>query len=156
MKKIYKILGATALIALLLVGSIVVAAPPAQQPEAEQSLELQSEPADPEPLGIIGSDLVMIDIDKTVLDQIKVTVKNNGPGLAWSKYTVHVHINGILNGDDDLENCRTILPGTTRTYITRPFVGGIIGRGYEVNVDYNKNVWEGFLGELNNRYTGIV
>ncbi len=157
MKNLYKILGATAFIALLLVGSIVVAAPAQQQSVEEQSLGLQSEPVDPEqPLGIIPSDIILVHVDKTVLDQIEVTVKNNGPGFAWAAYTVHVHINGILNGDDDIENIRTISPGSTATKRTRPFVGGIVGRSYTIKVDYTHKVWEGFLGEIRNTYYGIV
>jgi len=163
MKNVYKILGAAGLISLLLFASIVVAAPAQQQPVGEQSLELEqalkleSEPVDPEqPLGIFPSDIILIDVQKTALDQIEVTVKNNGPGFAWAAYTVHVHINGIANGDDDIENIRTISPGSTATKRTRPFVGGIVGRGYVIKVDYTNKVWEGFFGELNNRYTGIV
>ncbi|MCX6668044.1 MAG: hypothetical protein NTV74_07425 [Euryarchaeota archaeon] len=154
MNKIYKIFGAAAIVGLFMIGSAltVFAAPPQEQPQVQGG----------EPLGILPSDLVMIGLEKDFLDRVVVTVKNQGPGFAWSPYKIKVHVNGILNGDDMIDAWGPIIPGASTVYKTRPFVGGIIGRLCIIDIDYDStggfgNVWEGLKGEGRyNHYTQIL
>jgi hypothetical protein len=154
MNKIYKIFGAVAIIGLFAICSMStgLAAPQAAQPQQS-----------PEPLGIIPADLVFQGRpQKDLLDRIHVYVRNDGPGFAWMPYVIKVHVTGIFNGDDLIEGCFNIIPGgQTTEYVTRPFVGGLLGRTATVTLDYSPGpgfgrVWEGFLGETNNAWVGIL
>ena len=164
MKKMYKIFGAVAIIGLFLLSSVASTSmaitedpEPETSTEIEPDFELSTEPGDGEPEGIIPADLFITDVGKRIGGQVYVTVVNQGMGIAWLPYRIHIYVAGLANPEDDIL-CffGPRLPGAATTYHSKLFVGGTLPRYTRVIVDYTNNIFEGIFGENNNVWTGYL
>jgi hypothetical protein len=148
MNKIYKIFGAAAILGLFMIGSTltVFAAPSEVQPQVP-----------PEPLGIIPADLYQTGIHKKPIAQnVLVDVINQGVGCAWMPWKMHIHVEGIANGDDTFFCYGPVFSGQVKTFESRICLAGSIPRYTIVNLDVTNLVFEGILGELNNDWSGFL
>jgi hypothetical protein len=167
-RSIYKIMGATGLIALLLIGGIVSAAPAQQQPEQEQELELQSEPADPPEQpndAYLFADLVSLEceIDYTITGRkLAVDVANIGSRPVLFRFW-HLRIEVIKPLQENPVFYKKIFgtpwPGVTNAKRYKVDIPATLIGTYTcvVEVDYFNSIWEGFIGgEFNNKDSYLV
>ena len=161
MKKMYKIFGAVAIIGLFLLGSIASTSMAKNQQltsEEEEEILVPSEPPE-EPQGVIPADLFTLTVDRQPITQkIRYTVINQGMGCAWMPYYVHLHVDGILNGDDNMLVWGPVLPGPefAKSFVSRICLAGHIPRYTTIDLDITNKVFEGLLGEGNNHFGGYV
>jgi len=155
MNKMYKLFGAVAIVALFFIGTASTGLSAIKE---EQTVG--SEPSGgEEPLGIIiPADLVLTGISKQAGTQkLVLTVTNQGSGpVLVPIYAMHVWVAGIMNGPENFLALGLMLPGQSRTYTTRWFIGGTLPRQYQIVLDTTDVVNEGLFGGEDNTFNGFI
>ena len=165
MKKISKILGATAIVGLFLLSavastSLALTEEPAGELElSDGGCELMTDEEEKEygiqPSGIIlFPDLIPtgVSVSRVGAKYIKITIANEGRSMFYASFYTHFEVKRLGQDYSDSIKCKAWiwLKDTTRTFSIR-LKDTIVGKHYvEVEVDSLNQIFEGFMGEWNN------